>query len=68
LIRLRDGDAIEELRVAADQTLRLTIPPGVSHAVQNVGHQPNVMLAFNTVAHTPERPDVFPDVLIERMA
>jgi hypothetical protein len=46
----------------------LTIPPGVSHAVQNVGHQPNVMLAFNTVTHTPERPDVFPDVLIEPMA
>jgi UDP-2-acetamido-2,6-beta-L-arabino-hexul-4-ose reductase len=68
LIRLRDGDAREDIRVAADQTVRLTIPPGVSHAVQNVGHQPNVMLAFNTVTHIPETPDVFPDVLIEPMA
>jgi dTDP-4-dehydrorhamnose 3,5-epimerase-like enzyme len=68
LIRLRDGQAIEEIRVAQDQTLRLTIPPGVSHAFQNIGSQPNVMIAFNTVVHTPEEPDVVRDVLFESQA
>lgn len=66
LIRLRDGPAVEDIHVAADQARRLTIPPGVSHAFQNIGQQPNVIIASNTVPYDPDQPDVVRDVLIER--
>jgi UDP-2-acetamido-2,6-beta-L-arabino-hexul-4-ose reductase len=66
LVRLRDGQAIEDISVAQDQALRLTIPPGVSHAIRNTGDRPNVMIAFNSVAYSQEQPDVFRDVLLER--
>ena len=66
LIRVRDGQIVEDINVAPDQALRLTIPPGVSHAFQNAGQQTNVLIAYNTVPYDPDQPDVVRDVLIER--
>lgn len=65
LARFRDGDEISDVAVAADQTVRFIIPPGVSHAFKNTGAQPCVMIAFNTTRHDRHAPDVFRDLLIE---
>jgi dTDP-4-dehydrorhamnose 3,5-epimerase-like enzyme len=65
LVRLRDGEEIEDRVVGEGQALRFTIPPGVSHAVKNIGERPNLLIAFNTEAHDREEPDVVRDILIE---
>lgn len=64
LIRLRERGALREVLVPAGEIWRLTIPPGVSHAFQNTGQGPLLMVCFNTEAHDPEQPDVFRDELI----
>lgn len=66
LVRLRDGADIEDLGVTQGRTIRLTIPPGVVHAVKNTGSSTSVLVAFNTEAHNPAGPDVVREVLIER--
>src|SRR5215475_1496864 len=65
LARFRDGNKIRDVLVAANQTLRFTILPSVSHAFKNTGSQPCVMIAFNTTLHDRSAPDVCRDVLIE---
>lgn len=67
LVRYREepGGAIEDLNIPQGQAYRLRIPPGVAHAFQNPGPTPMVIIAFNTVIHDPEHPDVVRDVLIE---
>ena len=65
LARFRDGGEISEVPVAANQAVRFTIPPGVSHAFKNTGAQPAILIAFNTLPHDRNLPDLFRDVLIE---
>ena len=65
LVRLRDGEEIEDREVAEGCVVRLTIPPGVSHAFKNTGQQPNLLICFNTEVHDRNNPDVVPDVLIK---
>jgi dTDP-4-dehydrorhamnose 3,5-epimerase-like enzyme len=65
LVRLRDGDEIEDRVVAEGCVVRFTIPPGVSHAFKNIGEQPNLLICFNTEAHDKSDPDLVRDVLIE---
>lgn len=64
LVRLREEGALRDVLVPAGEIWRLTIPPGVSHAFQNTGPQPLLLVCFNTEAHDPEQPDVFRDELI----
>ncbi len=64
LVRYRDTGETRDVVVAEGQALRFTFPPGVSHAVQNIGDKANVLIAFNTEPHDRETPDVVPDVLI----
>lgn len=59
-----DGD-IQDLNVAPGEAYRLRIPPGIAHAFQNPGSTPMIIIAFNTVVHDPNNPDVVRDVLIE---
>lgn len=64
LVRIRVNDDIQDIRVPTGQAYRFIFPPGVSHAIQNLSNQPNVLVAFNTVAHDPQNPDTIRDVLI----
>jgi UDP-2-acetamido-2,6-beta-L-arabino-hexul-4-ose reductase len=65
LVRYREGGEIRDLVLSAGEAVRLTIPPGVPHAIQNTGSEPMVLVGFNTVAHEPSQPDVVREVLIE---
>ena len=64
LVRLRDGTAIEDVRAATGEVLRITLPPGVGHAVRNVGDGPMVIVSFNTAPHDHANPDVVRDMLL----
>ena len=65
LFRYRDQGEIRDLQIPLGQAYRLRIPPGVAHAFQSPGPAPMVIIAFNTVVHDPEHPDVVREVLIE---
>lgn len=65
LVRYRDGDEVRDVLVPEGRAYRLTIPPGVAHAIQNTGMGLMVLLGFNSVVHDPACPDVVRDVLIE---
>jgi dTDP-4-dehydrorhamnose 3,5-epimerase-like enzyme len=65
LIRIKEQGKIKDIIISEDNALRITIPPGVSHAIKNNGNKYNILIAFNTMAHNPRNPDVFPDVLID---
>ena len=65
LARFRDGQELYETTVSESETMRFVIPHGVSHAFKNMGGKTSVMVAFNTMVHDEEKPDVVRDVLIE---
>jgi UDP-2-acetamido-2,6-beta-L-arabino-hexul-4-ose reductase len=65
LLRLREEGVLRDVPIPAETVYRFTIPPGVSHAVCNTGGQPNLLVAFNTIAYQPDQPDVEMDILIE---
>lgn len=64
LVRLRDGDRLEDVRAATGEALRITIPPGIGHAVRNTGELPMVLVSFSTAPHDHENPDVVRDMLL----
>jgi UDP-2-acetamido-2,6-beta-L-arabino-hexul-4-ose reductase len=64
LVRIRAGSALSDITVPPDRVYRFVFPPKVSHAMKNLSDRANILVAFNTVAHDPERPDVEPDILI----
>lgn len=64
LIRIRQGDNREDVAIAAQETIRMVIPPKISHAIQNTGDTDCLLVAFNTIAHDPANPDVIEDILI----
>jgi oxalate decarboxylase/phosphoglucose isomerase-like protein (cupin superfamily) len=64
LVRLRDGDQLEDVRAATGEALRITIPPGVGHAVRNTGEAAMVIVSFNTAPHDHDNPDVVRDMLL----
>jgi dTDP-4-dehydrorhamnose 3,5-epimerase-like enzyme len=65
LVLFREGDRIEEVTIPAKEAWRFVFPPGVSHAIRNLGTEPNILVAFNTVQHEPVNPDTQPDMLLE---
>jgi dTDP-4-dehydrorhamnose 3,5-epimerase-like enzyme len=64
LFRYREAGEIRDVQVPEGQAYRFTIPPGLPHAIQNTGRSPMVLVAFNTVVHDPNDPDVVRDPLI----
>jgi dTDP-4-dehydrorhamnose 3,5-epimerase-like enzyme len=64
LVRLREEGVLRDVVVAENACVRFTIPPGVSHAFQNLGSRPMAAISFNTHLHDRTRPDVVPDILI----
>jgi dTDP-4-dehydrorhamnose 3,5-epimerase-like enzyme len=65
LVRLREQGKIEEVVVPEREAWRFIFLPGVSHAIKNLGGEPNILVAFNTMEHDPANPDTHRDLLIE---
>ncbi|HYA41126.1 MAG TPA: hypothetical protein VEF34_07470 [Syntrophobacteraceae bacterium] len=65
LVRLRDGEEIEERVVGEGCAVRLTIPAKVSHAFKNIGERPNLLICFNNEVHDRGNSDVALDLLIK---
>ena len=66
LVRIREDGILRDIEVPARQVYRLILPALVSHAIKNTGDRTNVLVAFNTVEHDPQRPDTVQDTLIEK--
>ena len=64
LVSLRHGNQREAFSIPADKTFRMVIPPGISHAIQNIGDVDSLLVAFNTNSHDPANPDTVQDILI----
>ena len=64
LLRFREGNDIFDFEVPSKQVYKFVIPPKVAHAIKNTGEKDNILIAFNTVAHNSEKPDVISDILM----
>jgi dTDP-4-dehydrorhamnose 3,5-epimerase-like enzyme len=64
LIRVRTQRGIEDIDVLDRDVIKITIPPGISHAIKNTGDQVNLLVAFNSLEHDQDNPDVIEDILI----
>ncbi|MEJ5238777.1 cupin domain-containing protein [Limisphaera sp. VF-2] len=56
-VRWVSGGAVQELMVAEGEARRLVFPPGVAHAIQNIGTRPMVLASFTDRPHDPQQPD-----------
>ena len=65
LVRYRDADGQRDHVLVFGQAVRYTFPPGVPHAMVNIGEALMIILSFNTEVHDPAHPDVVREVLIE---
>ena len=63
-VRFRDARGVQDVEVAEGEVVRFVFPPNCPHAFKNSGSQPNLLVAFNTVAFDPETPDVYREVLL----
>lgn len=63
-VRYRDAHEIVTLDVPDGEAWRLEFPPGVTHAFQNTGTAPQIIVSFNTVVHDPAHPDTQRDVIL----
>jgi UDP-2-acetamido-2,6-beta-L-arabino-hexul-4-ose reductase len=58
LIRYRENGADHDVAVAEREAVRCIFPPGVPHAIRNTGTAPQVLVAFSTLVHDPDHPDI----------
>jgi dTDP-4-dehydrorhamnose 3,5-epimerase-like enzyme len=65
LVRIRDEQGVQDTLVPEGGVTRFIIPPGVGHAIQNLGTRPTLLVTFRDRAHDPADPDVVREVLIE---
>ena len=63
-VRYRDGDVLKTIDVPAEEVWRFCFPPRVTHAFQNTGASPMVIVSFNSLAHDPAAADVVRDVIL----
>ena len=64
VVRIEEGNQVQDIVIQAVKAYRFRLPPKVPHAIKNTGDQPNILIAFNTVAHDPQNPDVIRKVLM----
>lgn len=64
LVRLREEGQVREVNIPDGETWRVLLPVGVSHAFQNTGTKPMLLVAFGSQVFDPANPDVIRDVLI----
>lgn len=65
LLRFKEDNEIYDFEVPSEEVYKFVIPPKVSHAVKNIGEKDNILIAFNTVPHDPNSPDVMSDIIME---
>jgi UDP-2-acetamido-2,6-beta-L-arabino-hexul-4-ose reductase len=65
LLRFKEADEILDFEVPIEQVYKFVIPPKVTHAIKNIGKKDNILIAFNTVPHNPENPDVISEILMD---
>ena len=58
LVIYKDETGLQKIEVKTGETVRFVFPPGVPHAFQNNGEEPNLLVAFNTEVFNPDKPDV----------
>ena len=63
-VRIKEGETISTHDVPDGETWRFTFPPGVSHAFQNTGTGPLLIVSFNTLPHDPANPNTQRDVIL----
>ena len=64
LVRFREGDKVQDIEVSDGEVYRFVFPPGVPHAIKNLSHQTNTLVAFNTEPHDPDHPDTVKELLL----
>ena len=64
LVRFREHGGIKDVVIPDKEAWRFVFPPGVSHAIKNLGKETNILVAFNILEHDPVHPDTKTDPLI----
>jgi dTDP-4-dehydrorhamnose 3,5-epimerase-like enzyme len=65
LVRFRENGVLKEIQIPGGEAYVFVCPPGVPHAIKNLSAGSNILIAFNTVEHDPEKPDTGREILIE---
>jgi dTDP-4-dehydrorhamnose 3,5-epimerase-like enzyme len=65
LVRVREDVRTRDVFVPPGKVFRFTFQPYVSHAMQNTGDKPLLIIACNSEVFDRAKPDVVRDVLIE---
>ena len=65
LMRFKEGNEIYDFEIPVNRVYRFVIPPNVAHAIKNISEENNILIAFNTVPHKGEDPDVLSEILME---
>lgn len=64
LVRFRENGEVKDLLIPDKEAWRFVFPPGVPHAIKNLGKDTNILVAFNTVEYDSENADTMADPLI----
>jgi len=55
----------EEILLDESRAQVVQVPPGIAHAIQNVGEGPMHLLAYADLPYDPADPDTIPVALVE---
>ena len=64
-VRIRDGQRVQDIEIPEGVVTRFTIPPGIAHAIQNLGTRPMLLVASSDLVYDPQAPDVVREILID---
>lgn len=64
LVRYQEDGKIRDVTIPEGLVYRFTFPPEIPHAIKNTSSSPNILVAFNTMAHDLDNPDTVKHVLI----
>jgi dTDP-4-dehydrorhamnose 3,5-epimerase-like enzyme len=64
-VRIKQGSTVETHDVPEGETWRFTFPAFVTHAFENTGTDPLVIVSFNSLPHDPANPNTTRDVILE---
>lgn len=65
-VRIKQEGGIQTHDVPRGETWRFTFPAGVTHAFENTGEGPMVIVSFNSLPHDPNDPNTLRDVISDR--
>ena len=63
-VRIKEEGRLTTLEIPDGETWRFQFPPRVTHAFQNTGTEPLVIVSFNTLPHDPANPNATRDVIL----